>query len=257
MWILTSLFLFSCHFESENKKHGRLYYLPNGRGSVEFNSLNDSLQLTEKKIFYQDGKIDFVETLHVHKTEGYSKEYFRNGVLASKIFFKNGFSQGRSCYWDTLGNLETVSHHLHGKLFGDSYDFYPDGKLESYRCLDYEEHTRYLVKYDVNGKIKKEEGLVLGQLMYYGDTIGISTGTNYTIEVCVSTPPGRKAKVQVIDSTIPNAKWIDLQVEDNYVWYERKFTTKGVHRIYFKGTLVDKAGKLIATDSKPINVTVK
>ena len=69
------------------------------------------------------------------KLNGTQIQYFRTGSVMGETVYKNGWAEGLSYAFDTIGNLTLRSTYKHGKYNGEVYT-YKDGipiRLEIYR----------------------------------------------------------------------------------------------------------------------------
>jgi antitoxin component YwqK of YwqJK toxin-antitoxin module len=250
--------LFSC---TQKRVDNKSYIITkDGLGNIqsEINYINDTIVNGTAKYYYKNGKLnDEINYVNGLKN-GIHKHYSEDGVLESVINFKNGLQDGYAYWYFKNGKVESKSFWLKGKSFGDAYYYYSSGLLESYRSFDFQEHNRYLIKYDSNGLKIKEEGTVLGQLLLDADFNAVPLNKSVTLRISVATPPNTNTKVLLNEmkrDMLMNAK--ELIIKNSEAVYNLSFNEKGKYKFVTVGQIKDLKGNVVKQDTiyTDINVT--
>jgi antitoxin component YwqK of YwqJK toxin-antitoxin module len=162
------LAVFACGTGEQRRK--RTMIKKNDKGTViSVEQYSDQNKLDGISTYYHDNGRRKEEISYSNGLmNGWDIHYFDNGLPSSKINFVNGVRQGTSYWYYPDGKIEEQSDSRNGKQFGPSLFFYPNGRLETFSSFDFEQHNRYLIKYDSTGKLLREEGTVLGQFLLDG-----------------------------------------------------------------------------------------
>lgn len=230
-----------------------------GDGTIlsEINYINDTIMHGIAKYYYKNGKVKDEINYTNGLKNGIHKTYTLEGLLESSIEFKNGIQEGNTYWYHKNGKLKSKSFWINGKTFGDAYYYYDTGVLESYRSFDFEEHNRYLIKYDSSGLKIREEGTALGQLLLNGDFNSIPLNKNIIISISVANPPNTSTRVllsEIKGEKIVNTK--ELSVENNEATHTITFNEKGKHTLITVGEIKDLKGNLIKQDTIYTDITV-
>jgi len=230
-----------------------------GQGNVqsEIHYINDTTIHGIAKYYYKNGKVKDEINYTNGLKNGIHKTYTREGLLESSIEFKNGIQDGNTYWYHENGKLNSKSLWVNGKAFGDAYYYYDIGVLESYRSFDFEEHNRYLIKYDSSGLKIREEGTVLGQLLLDGDFDSVPLNKNVAISISVATPPNTSTKVllgEINADKIVNTK--ELPIRNSEATYTITFNEEGKHKLVTAGELKDLKSNILKRDTIYTDITV-
>ncbi len=61
--------------------------------------------------------------------DGYYKDYYPNGQLASEVTYKNGEKEGEEKSWHDNGQQETISYYINGRKEGEYKEWLDNGQL--------------------------------------------------------------------------------------------------------------------------------
>ncbi len=241
----------SCKRSTENPLF-RVTFDANGNKESEVTYINDTVKHGVAKYYYKGGMILKDELSYINNVkDGWHSHFSIDGNIESRIFFKDGKQEGKTYWYYSNGKLEQVSNWHIGKAFGDAVFFTQEGKLESYSLCDFEEHVRYLIKYDSLGKIIKEEGKLVSQFLLDGQFDSIPVNKEVNAKICVALPPNRKIKVTLKEYG-PNGDLISIKepkVKSNAVEFKRVYTSTGDYKIVTKAEMRGIKGLFIRDDS--------
>ena len=210
---------------------------------VAFDSVRDGV---EKK-FNKNGTIKSEIEYSNGVRHGWDKRYDGQGKISSQGQFENGLENGvRYEYYDN-GNLQSEGFWLNGKAFGNTIFYYRNGKPRLFNCYDFDEHNRYLIKYDTNGSIKIEDGDVLGQILINGREERETIQKSLIAIGSVATPPRRTVKVYVRE--FGSKTLTSLPIQHNQINYTHTFSTVGNIRLTFIAEMFEASGQLMKKDS--------
>ena len=117
--------------------------------------------ISEKKTidtYYPDGSIKFrfYEKNNIPVDSFFS--YYRNGVLSSKGFFRDGELEGRSLSFYENGILKNTVNYQEGELYGEALFYSIDGVLEEYSVYWNDSSKGYSREYDTTGLVIRDDG---------------------------------------------------------------------------------------------------
>lgn len=224
----------------------------------EINYINDTVMDGVAKYYYKNGIIKEEINFSKGLKEGTNTSYYQDGSIESKTQFKKGVRDGIYESYFPNGKIKEKGNWLNNKAFGNAFFYYENGLTETFNCYDFEEHNRYLIKYDSNGKKIKEEGTVLGQFLLDGKFDSILMNKPMVAKVSVAVPPDSKVVVFVGKLIIPNkiTEADTLPVLNNIATYTQTFKEKGNHRLVTVGQIKDLQGNLVKQDSIYTDITV-
>jgi hypothetical protein len=254
--LLFLLLSVACGLETEHKN---LVVKKDNEGNVvsEITYLNDTLMHGSAKYYYKNGNVKEEINYDSGLKNGWHIRYFENGRVKSKVPFKKGLREGTSQWYFPNGKVSEEANWLNNKPFGNSIFYYENGSVETFNCFDFQEHNRYLIKYDINKKKIREEGTVLGQLLYETNLDSIPTNTPIILKISVADPPNRDVNVVIGKLVNDELKEIRrLPVENNIVTYKETFLIKGKYTLLTIGEMKDEQGIILKRDSIRTDITV-
>ena len=256
LYLLLFILFATCKQETDNKK---FVVVKDEKGNVEseINYINDTLMHGLAKYYYKNGNLK-VETYYDSGLKnGWHRRYYEDGKIKSKISFKKGLLEGASQWYFPNGKVSEEANWINNKPFGNSIFYYENGSVKTYNCFDFQEHNRYLIKYDINGQKIKEEGTVLGQLLYEVNLDSIPVNKPWIVKVSVAVPPNTKVNVILGKLVKSELKEITLlPVENNMVIYQETFLVKGKYTLITIGEIKDKQGFVLKRDSIRTDIIV-
>jgi antitoxin component YwqK of YwqJK toxin-antitoxin module len=112
----------------------------NGKNYIWVRDLSDNGKtktLFKEYVKYVNGKVDITNkngrreeyTLKDNKLEGEYKQWYPNGQLSSRGYYKEGKPEGEYNWWGPKGNLSSKSYYKEGKPEGEYKGWYDNGKL--------------------------------------------------------------------------------------------------------------------------------
>lgn len=109
----------------------------------------------------EQGKVSHNDERQYYKTNDKSreitehKEYYPNGKLKVKGYFRGGMKNGEFFHYDTNGELEALITYSNDTLEGPFKVFYPNGKLKEITYFTKGKPDGWSYEYWENGKKKK------------------------------------------------------------------------------------------------------
>jgi len=223
----------------------------------EISYLNDTIMHGLAKYYYKNGMLKEEINYDSGLVDGDYIRYYEDGKVKSRVKFKRGLREGVSEWYFQNGKVGKLITWMNNKRFGSSIFYYESGSIEAYNCFDFQEHNRYLIKYDSRGIKVKEEGTVLGQLLYDVNLDSIHINKPVVLKISVAVPPNR-----IVNVTMEKLTWselkevIQLPVENNVVVYRETFSIKGKYTLITIGEMKDKQGTVLKRDSIRTDITV-
>ncbi len=254
--LFLNIFISCTHKRVDNKSY---VVTKDGNGNIqsEINYINDTVMDGAAKYYYKNGIIKEEINYSNGLKEGSHTSYYRDGSIESKIQFKKGVREGTSEWHFPNGKIKETSNWINNKAFGNAIFYYENGMPETFCSYDFADHTRYLIKYDSNGKKIKEEGTVLGQFLLDGNFDSIAINKPMVAKVSVAVPPDSKVVVFVGELIKSKLTEVDtLPVQNNIVTYTQTFKEKGKHRLVTVGEIKDLHGNIVKQDSIYTDITV-
>lgn len=129
-----------------------------------------------KNEYYFNGQIKSVTTYNGKMRDGIAKTFYKDGSLKEVFFYVNNSRNGKYLSYDNKGNKDGEGFFWRDSLVGPNY-FYNNNRLELYNESDYNGGIYYVKKYDLTGKLIKEEGIAISPNFYSSltsDTISIN-----------------------------------------------------------------------------------
>src|SRR5580700_9868794 len=100
-----TLFILLLSWGCSNKTKYKIEYYTNGK-IKQIYSLEDNKMNRKKISYYENGNIDFISNYVGNLREGEQLHFYEgNGLLASKIFFKNNIPNGVAYWFYESGSL--------------------------------------------------------------------------------------------------------------------------------------------------------
>jgi antitoxin component YwqK of YwqJK toxin-antitoxin module len=252
-----SIILFGCGKNKSMEEKLIVKKFDNGKIMEEAYYINDSIKHGIAKSYYRNGILATEIDYKNGQKEGWVKVYYIDGKVSGKVQFKAGLQDGLKYLYFENGKVKEESNWIKDKAFGNALFYYENGRLETYNCYDFDQRNRYLIKYDSNGTKLKEIGRVLGQLLfeYHFDTIPVNKPINAKVSVAV--PPDTQVDVIIGKLVTSELKEIrQLPVEKNMAIYQETFLVKGRHTLIFIGEMKDSRGTVLKRDSIKTDITV-
>ncbi|NQX85890.1 MAG: toxin-antitoxin system YwqK family antitoxin [Flavobacteriaceae bacterium] len=120
---------------SEGQMKGKLYigawkyYHKNSNTIMTLETYNTSGELIgERKVFYKDGLVAEIVNYKNGQLEGTSKYYANNGTLVKSYVYVNGQLNGPSKHYDSEGRITVEGPYKNGKKHS-VWKYYSNGKL--------------------------------------------------------------------------------------------------------------------------------
>jgi hypothetical protein len=86
---------------------------------------------------------------------GPSINYYLSGAKKNESRFFYGREIGNSYSFDSItGNISYKNYYYYGKLIGPNYTYYPNGKIQEFYFLNFEEENIFSSSYDSLGNVK-------------------------------------------------------------------------------------------------------
>jgi hypothetical protein len=203
-------------------------------------------------IEYRSGKIHLLTHAINGIAEGWSTEYYDNGNIKSKLFFKHGKPEGERTDFFEDGKLEFERYYKNGKFYGSVYSFGEDGRIKKYSTIDITGMKFCEWVYNTDKKNYDMNGFVVSTNYYSinlksGDTIIISHSRNPSriysrirdYYISVATPPyGLK---MIVNVTINSKHFDNLPVKENTVKVSNAFPMDGKYEVFIESHLLDTA----------------
>jgi len=121
MNLFTTVLFIACLASACNNRSGQNA----GNGQTAFDSATDG----EKKVYYSDGKIQYIVEFKNGKANGRVREYDREGKLYMDAIFADGHRHGKCTHFYKNGNPFEVSNFVIGEKDGIESKYYENGKL--------------------------------------------------------------------------------------------------------------------------------
>ncbi len=154
---------------SDFSKQGKYTaFYPNGQRYEEANYVNDTLH-GERKIYYEDGSLEILETYKMGNFESPYKRFFKDGTLQQEGNYKNNIASGEWKKYYSNGQLEESVILVNNEENGPFQEFYENGNLKAkgvYKGFD-EDSSRprehgLLELYNEEGTLIKKMNCSLG-----------------------------------------------------------------------------------------------
>ncbi len=138
-------------------KHGSYFsYYPSGQVHEQRNYNNDVLN-GESKVYYQNGKIDYVETHLNGVYEGLYQKYYPTGQLSNEGQYVNDEMTGIWKRWYEDGVLREEVTFAANNENGPFKEFYPSGKIKTEgQYLEGDNEQGELLIYDEQGELAEK-----------------------------------------------------------------------------------------------------
>ncbi|MFN5170236.1 MAG: toxin-antitoxin system YwqK family antitoxin [Cyclobacteriaceae bacterium] len=117
----------------------------------EISYVNDTLMHGLAKHYYKNGMLKEEINYDSSLVDGDHVRYYEDGKVKSRVKFRRGLREGLSEWYFPNGKVGKVINWMNNKRFGSSIFYYESGSIEAYNCFDFQEHNRYLIKFDTNG----------------------------------------------------------------------------------------------------------
>ncbi len=138
-------------------KHGAyISYYPSGQVHEERNYANDALN-GESKVYFENGKLDYVEN-HVNGVyEGIYQNYFPTGQLSNEGLYVNDEMTGIWKRWYENGQLREEVTFSANNENGPFKEYHPNGKLKTEgQYIGGDNEQGELLIYDENGELSEK-----------------------------------------------------------------------------------------------------
>jgi len=100
-----------------------------GQNTENLQNAIDSTTNGEKKVFYPDGKLQYLAEFKNGKANGRVREYTPDGKLYMDALFADGHRNGKCTHFYKNGNPFEISNFVNGEKDGIESKFYDNGKL--------------------------------------------------------------------------------------------------------------------------------
>jgi antitoxin component YwqK of YwqJK toxin-antitoxin module len=213
---------------------------------------------TVKKTFHPEGGI-MIEQVFVNDSvaDGYFKQYFPNGRIELQANYKDGFKDGEQISFYESGKQESTVPFVHGnknglakwfyesgvlktklgyfkdKVAGEMYNYYPNGELQRYVCLDFDEQVRFEMKYSENGNVLSRlgEGLIYAN----ADELNLDIGDTLKLFALVATPPDCTYRME-ITTDVKSSEKLEVPIDEENSVYEYQKVVAKEGKFRFVGT---------------------
>jgi hypothetical protein len=246
--IFVSILVISC----EDKPKLKVEKYPNGNVKEEAYYLNDSIKHGLHKGYYPDGKLKAEINFVQNKMSGPARYYFPDGQLKSEVHYVDDLLDGEAKWYHSNGQLEIQSFRVKGKEYGSTYFYNAQGKLEAYHCVDFNDDTIYILKFDETGNVIKEEGVVFSPAIKVlpEDPSALKVDKPVKLLITAAQPPGYSTNIWTRDFIDGKVKSREQHpIENSTVTVEEVFSYAGEQGIVVIGELRNQQNGLVARDS--------
>jgi hypothetical protein len=220
-------------FDSKKRMHGKYLKIEKGVVILEGNYLNGS-------------------------AEGTFKTYYPNGKIKYKAFYKSNKVFGTDYGYYENGNLNYKGYNLNG-LYGDSFHYDEDGKMDVYGANDIEHSFFYYSTYK-NMITTSVIGTIFSENIYSYDTQAKKTiilsdkaevKNVVDLFITVAKPPLLSVEVYI---EINGRKWSKSNLKSPTVLLKDVFEKQGNYHISINAILKDEKGASFKEDSLKLSI---
>lgn len=156
--------------KSKRKILSLKYYDKNGKIVYE-SKVRDN---EEVELHRPDGSISEKGKTLANNKDGEWTEYYRSGIVAAKIQYKNGLLDGKSIYYYSNGEIKSNFLYRNDSLIGNYEKYYSNGQIQT-KAYSYDDHeigvTEIFTKLGSLGEryYKNDDGDITGNYEYFDD----------------------------------------------------------------------------------------
>lgn len=233
----------------------------------EVNYVNDSILHGLAKYYYISPINTLKEEIEYSfgMMDGIYKFYRKDGTLESKTTFKRNLANGESCWFYENRKLKSKSFWINGKQYGGTELYDINGKVKLYYTVDYFGEKFFSIDYDSIGNKLGEKGKTFSEnfvVFYESDTNQTPVSENFVLKnkktltkITVAQPPNTRTVIKM--GELNKNKLIQLEINNNTVYYPSLYNYSGKVAIVTVGELRDLKGNLLKYDSVVNNIIVR
>lgn len=141
----------------DQKKQGLFVLYDNEGNKIEEANFKDNLLDGERKLFYENGKIETLENYKSGKFDGVYQTFYQNGLLELEGIYKEDTMEGVWKRYYETGELMEMVTYQNNQENGPFKEFYTSGVLKTEgQYLNGDQEHGLLKLYDETGKIEKK-----------------------------------------------------------------------------------------------------
>ena len=180
-------------------------------------------------------------------------EYYPDGKLKREYFIDSlGKIQGESITYHPEGGVYIIENYQNGFRIGKYEMFYKNGQLHNYAIIDGTGETMYVVLYNEEGDVIKEEGVIFSPNIYSSlPSQAIPIGVKMLVNVSVTTVPNAvtKGEIYLLNETDKIEYKKNLVIDKNNIAsFSYVFKKEGTYKMKLLGKIYDK-NKLLKKDT--------
>lgn len=232
------------------KKDGQIFH-SNKEGKFEGQAL-----------VYSKGHLMSIGNFKNGLREGFVTQYFSNGIIKNKTFYKDDKIEGMEYEYYDNGKVNYKANWKNNKYYGSEWHWLNNGTLALYNSSDTKD-LFYYSEYDVKGELKKTIGHIISPNVYTKLTttdslIVLEDKKQYhnfnDLYIPVATPPNLSTVIDVII----NRKTINSpKILNNTIFLKDVFSNTGYFELEIRGKLIDLKNRAIKKDTLKLTVTKK
>ena len=189
------------------------------------------------------------------------EDYFSNGALKSRVWYKDGKEDGFGYWFFENNNLEVKAFYKDGRQVGPSYYYSPEGRLKAFIFYNLagDGTAMYGKKYDAAGNIIEEGGGPIS--VDFTLPAKVKRNEIFTFTALMAKPPDSKMdifiQIQDNENDMKETKKYQASEGEYFVQVQYRFKSKGSHPIDVFSSLQDTVRGIIRRDTINFEVQVE
>lgn len=179
-------------------------------------------------------------------------EFYSNGEVESKFFYKNNVPNGPVTFYYKNGKVKNEGKYLNNIIVDVSKVYFEEGGLEYYVVHDKDGNTRYYRQYDKSGKVIREEGDAIAYTTVNLNPATLKINDTLVCKYFVAHPPNTTLKFKIANA--PNK---NINIKDNIAIYKSIYKKAGKYNITGVLEIKDMKDGTIKTDTIKNDVVVR
>ncbi|TWF40350.1 MORN repeat protein [Chitinophaga polysaccharea] len=174
-----------------------------------------------KKIFNEkDVLIEEIRLNEDSVPDGMYKEYFLNGKIKSKGFYRDGIKDSVWTYYSDSGSIKEERNWFGGKNFGEQKIYFDDGRIEKYSFNNLNGEPIFSATYNAVGKIIGWEGTPI-YTAFNADRLKVNQ--SFELYCFIGIPPGSDFKAKVEERELGTSN----------ILFQKRYDLENIINLYF------------------------
>lgn len=243
-------FFFSCDKKSEL----RVEKYKSGELRSEIYYLGDTMRHGSGKFYYKSGVLrDEIEYVH-GVANGTYKHYYEDGKIKAITNVKDGVVSGEDVRFYQNGKKLGKLFFVNKKPYGSGYFYYENGRIATYQCEDFTGEFIYIKKWDEEGNLVKEEGLVFSPNFQITPANDVHVGDTIKIEITAAEPPATKTNLYLSETVGSRHFREEGLIMNSTVTFKRVFDMSQDYSFSIVGVIRDSASNNVILKDSVMNV---